>query len=135
MTTKRIVLHFPQRLAGEPVVYKLAKDYDLEFNILKADVTPDKAGRLVLEVSGKDKDYKRGIKYIKGAGVEVKPLSQDIVRDDEMCSHCGVCVPVCPADTFVVEESTREVNFYEDTCVFCGLCVKICPFQAMSIKF
>ena len=60
MTTKRIVLRFPQRLAGKPIVYKLAKDFDLEFNILKADVTPDEEGKLILELHGDKENYKAG---------------------------------------------------------------------------
>lgn len=135
MITKRIVLHFPQKLAGKPVVYKLAKDYNLEFNILRADVSPDEAGRLVLEIRGEKKNYEMGIQYITEAGVQVKPLSKDILRNDELCSHCSACVPICPVDSFVVEPSTREVKFHENSCVVCGLCVKICPFHAMTITF
>ena len=134
MITKRIVLRFPQRLAGKPFVYSLAKDYELEFNILKADVTPEKAGVLVLEVRGKNKDYEAGIRHITEAGIEVELLSKDILRHDELCVHCGVCVPLCPSDTFSVEPTTREVAFHDENCVVCGLCVKICPFHAMSIS-
>ena len=134
MITKRIVLRFPQRLAGKPFVYKLAKDYGLEFNILKADVTPEKAGVLVLEVQGKKKDYEAGIRHITEAGIEVELLAKDILRHDELCVHCGVCVPLCPSDTFSVEPSIREVAFRDENCVVCGLCVKICPFHAMSIS-
>ncbi|MDD3988102.1 MAG: NIL domain-containing protein, partial [Candidatus Omnitrophica bacterium] len=35
MVSKRIVLHFPHRLVNQPLVYKLVKEYDLQFNILK----------------------------------------------------------------------------------------------------
>lgn len=135
MTTKRIVLRFPQRLAGKPFVYKLAKEYDLEFNILKADVTPEAGGRLVLEVRGEEKNYEMGIQYLTEAGIDIEPLSKDIVRDNELCSHCGACVPLCPADTLVVDPATREVEFHDENCVVCGLCVQICPFHAMTINF
>ena len=135
LITKRIVLRFPQSLAGRPVVYKLARDYDLEFNILKADVTPDTGGSLVLEIRGKKGDYERGIKYITDAGVHVKSLSQDILRDDELCSHCGVCVSLCPNGAFVVDSVTRKVNFRDENCIVCGLCVKVCPFHAMTMNF
>jgi ferredoxin len=134
MITKRIVLLFPKKLAGKPFVYKLTKDYNLEFNILKADVTPDKAGLLVLEVQGRKKDYEAGIRHITEAGIEVELLSKDILRNDELCVHCGVCVPMCPSDTFSVDPSTGKVAFHDENCVVCGLCVKICPFHAMSIS-
>ena len=135
MITKRVVLRFPQRLAGKPVVYRLARDYDLEFNILKADVTPETAGNLVLEIRGKKQDYEKGIRYLTEVGVDMKPLSQDILRDDELCSHCGVCVSLCPTGAFVVDADTREVAFQDENCIVCGLCVRICPFHAMTMSF
>jgi hypothetical protein len=52
MISKRIVLHFPHRLVDQPIVYKLVKDFDLQFNILKAYVTPQEEGLMVLELSG-----------------------------------------------------------------------------------
>ena len=135
MVTKRVILYFPQKISGTPVVYQLAKEYDLEFNILKADVNPEKAGRLVLEVRGMKKNYEAGIQFLKETGIQVKPLSQKIQRDEDLCCDCGVCVTLCPTKTFVVDSSTRNVDFEEKKCVFCGLCVKICPYHAMSIQF
>lgn len=135
MITKRIVLRFPKDVAGKPIVYRLAKDYDLEFNIIKADVSPDEEGRLILEIRGDKKSYEAGIKYITESGIDVEPLSKDVLRNNELCAHCGVCVPVCPSDSFVVEASKRSVEFNEENCVVCGLCVKICPYHAMSIRF
>jgi len=135
MISKRIVIHFPYQFADQPIVYKLVKDYDLEFNILKAYITPEEGGLLVLELSGEDKNYKQGIQYLTEVGVKVQSLSQDIIRNDTRCSHCGVCVPLCPAGAFVVEPLTREVHFYDTKCIACGLCIKVCPLQAMEIKF
>ncbi|MBU2257859.1 MAG: NIL domain-containing protein, partial [Candidatus Omnitrophica bacterium] len=68
MITKRIVLHFPQRLVDKPIVYKLIRDFNLEFNILKAYVTPQEEGLMVLELKGKDEDYQKGIKYLESSG-------------------------------------------------------------------
>ena len=135
MISKRIVLHFPHRLAGQPIVYRLVKDYDLEFNILKAYIIPEEEGLLVLELSGEDKNYEQGIQYLKEIGVKLQPLSQDIVRNDRRCSHCSVCVPVCPAGAFVVEPLTREVHFHDDKCIACGICVGACPLGAMEVRF
>ncbi len=103
MISKRIVLHFPRRLVNQPIVCRLAKDHDLEFNILKAYVTPKEEGLLVLELSGEDENCKHGIRYLKEVGIKVQPLSQDVIRDERRCSHCGACVPLCPAGALVVE--------------------------------
>ena len=135
MITKRIVLHFPDQVAERPIVYKLVKDYNLEFNILKAYINSEEGGLLVLELSGGNKNYKKGIEYLNEAGVKVQPLSQDIVRNEDKCGHCSVCVPVCPADAFEVDSSTREVHFYNNRCIACGVCIQVCPLKAMEMKF
>ena len=69
------------------------------------------------------------------AGVKTQPLSHDVVRDDERCTHCGACVTVCPVGALVLNASTRKVDFYKDKCIACELCVKACPPRAMEIKF
>ena len=50
---RKVVLRFPHRLVDKPIIYRLVKDYDLQFNILKASITPKEEGLLVLELSGK----------------------------------------------------------------------------------
>ncbi len=135
MVTKKIVLHFPQKLVNQPIVYKLVKDYNLEFNILKASVTPEEEGLLVLELKGKDSDYKGGVGYLKDVGVKVQPLSKDIIRNEERCTHCSVCVPICPTDALVLHASDRKVDFYNDKCIACELCIGVCPVRAMEVHF
>ena len=135
MTSKKIVLLFPHKLVGQPIVCKLVKDYDLEFNILKANVTPKEEGVLVMELSGKDKNYEQGIQYLKKTGVKVQPLSKDITRDEKKCTHCSVCVPICTAGALILEPLTRKVRFDNAKCIACELCVPACPLQAMEVHF
>jgi len=135
IVSKRIVLHFPKRLVGQPIVHRLVKDCDLEFNILKALFTPEEEGLMVLELSGEQKDYDKGIKYLTKAGVKIQSLSQDVTRNEERCTHCGACVTVCPADAFELDPVTKRVNFINDKCVACGLCIKACPPRAMEVHF
>jgi len=135
MISKRIVLHFPQRLVDKPIVYRLIKDYNLEFNILKAYVTPQEEGLMVLELKGQDAEYEKGMEYLSSSGVKIQPLSEDIVRNSAKCTDCGVCVTVCPAQALVVDPVTRKVIFHEDKCIACELCIKICPTHAMEVHF
>jgi ferredoxin len=135
MTSKRIVLHFPHRLVDQPIVYKLVKDFDLRFNILKAYVTPQEEGLMVLELSGKEENFKQGIDYLQSAGVRIQPLSEDIIRNSAKCTDCGVCVPICPTQALVVDPATRKVLFYDHKCIACELCIKICPTHAMEVHF
>jgi len=133
--SKRIVLHFPKRIVNRPVVCRLAKDYDLEFNILKALVTPEEEGLLVLELSGEQEEYDKGIRYLTQAGVKIQSLSQDVLRNEERCTHCGACITMCPSGAFELDPVTRRVNFYNEKCVACGLCIKACPPRAMEVHF
>jgi ferredoxin len=133
--SKRIVLHFPKRLVDRPIVCRLVKDYELEFNILKALVTPEEEGLLVLELSGEQKAYDKGIRYLTETGVRIQSLSQDVLRNEERCTHCGACITICPSGAFELDLLTRRVNFYDEKCVACGLCIKACPPRAMEVHF
>ena len=135
MGSKRIVLKFPHKLVDQPIVYKLVKDFDLEFNILKAYVTPREEGLMVLELKGEDVSLDKALKYIKSIGVGVQPLSKDIKRNDLKCTHCGACVPICPTEALVTDPLTRKVLFYDTKCIACELCIQACPPRAMELHF
>jgi ferredoxin len=135
VVSKRIVLRFPHRLVDQPIVSNLVRKFDLEFNILKAYVTPREEGLLILELKGDDQAYEEGVSYLKDLGVSVQPLSQDIVRNAARCTHCGACVVVCPTDALVLDPLTRNVHFYDDKCIGCELCIKACPTRAMEAHF
>ena len=133
--SKRIVLHFPPRLVNRPIVYRLVKDYDLEFNILKASISPEEEGLLVLELRGNRQEYEKGIEFLARTGIKVQPLSQDITRDEDKCTHCGACVTICPAGAFVLNPATRVVSFDNEKCIACGICIAACPPRAMKVQF
>jgi len=133
--SKRIVLHFPTRLADRPIICRLVKDYNLEFNILKASVTPEKEGLLVLELSGDQEEYDKGIRYLTKNGVKIQSLSQNVIRNEERCTHCGACITICPAAAFEIHPSTRLVTFHNERCLACGMCIKACPPRAMEVHF
>ncbi len=135
VVSKRVFIHFPKRLVDRPIVCRLVKDYNLEFNILKALFTPEEEGLMVLELSGEQIDYDKGIKYLTKAGVRIQSLSQDFIRNEERCTHCGACITICPVGAFIVEPSTRLVDFSDAKCIICGLCIKACPLRAIELKF
>ncbi len=135
MISKRIVLKFPHRLVEQPIVCNLVKKHNLEFNILKAQVTPREEGLLVLELKGQDDDYNEGINYLTRRGVIVQPLNQDVIRNNTRCTHCGACVTICPTGALVLDPITRKVHFYNHKCIACELCVPACPPRAMEIHF
>jgi len=135
VVSKRIVLHFPSRLVDQPIVSHLIKNYNLKFNILKASVIPDKEGLMVLELTGEQENYDKGIKYLTKTGVRIQSLSQNVTRNEERCTHCGACITICPTGAFELEPITRRVIFDDDKCIACELCIKACPPRAMELHF
>lgn len=131
----KVVLKFPHKLVDQPIIYKLARDYNLVFNILKASVKPNEEGLLVLELEGEEKNYKEAIEYLKKLGVEVQLLSQDIKWNELVCIHCGACVGVCPTGALSVDRVTRRISFDDTKCIACELCIPACPVKAIEICF
>ena len=135
MVRHKIVLHFPHEQFGKPVVSKLVRDFDIDFNILKASITPREEGILVLEVTGEQKNYLKGLEYLESCGIKIQPLSQDIKRDEAKCTHCGACIAVCPTEALTIDRATMEVSFDDDECAACELCIKVCPPRAMEVHY
>jgi len=133
--SKRIVLRFPRRLVDRPIVSRLVKDYNLDFNILKASVTPDEEGLMVMELSGKQDDYDNGIRYLAETGVKIQSLSQNVTRNEERCTYCGACITICPTGAFELDPVSRRVTFDNEKCLACELCIKACPPRAMELHF
>jgi L-aspartate semialdehyde sulfurtransferase ferredoxin len=134
MTTRRVVFKFPKSLVEQPITYRLVKDFDLRFNILRARVT-DEEGLLVLGLEGEELALDKALSWVENQGVVVEPLSRDIVRDDARCVDCGACINVCPTGALILDTATREVSFEAEECVACELCVPACPYRAMQVTF
>ena len=50
-----------------------------------------------------------------------------LIRADENCTSCGICVKVCPAGA-ITQERLQESN--AELCITCGACFKYCPIKA-----
>jgi ferredoxin len=133
--SRKLVLHFPPRLIEKPIVSRLVKDFNLDFNILKASVSPGEEGLLVMELIGERADYDKGVKYLVDTGVKIQSLGQDVIRNESRCTHCGACVTLCPTGAFSLEKGTRMIKFDHSKCVVCELCIKACPPRAMDLRF
>ena len=57
MTSKNVLLIFKSDIMYKPVIYRLAKDFDLVFNILEAKILPRREGRILLELRGEERPY------------------------------------------------------------------------------
>lgn len=133
---KRILIRFKKNTIDKPIVYRLAKDYNLIFNILRAHVYPKAESIMVLEIEGDDENFERGIEYLKSKNLQIEPIEQDITRDENKCVHCGICTSVCATEALYIDRKKRmRVEFDYEKCVACELCVRVCPVKAMSVYF
>ena len=135
MISKRVTLHFLPSVVDEPIISRLTRKYDLNFNILKASIDPEKGGLLVLELGGKKECLEEGLNFLMKLGVRVQPLSSDITYDEERCTHCGLCVGFCPSGALSMDRDTMKVSFDATKCIACEVCIKQCPARAMHVYF
>ena len=135
MTTTKVVLRFPPDLTDQPITYNLIKEYDLMVNILRGHITPKEEGMLVLELTGKKKQFQRGMDYLAKIGVETQKLSKDIRWLKDRCTHCTACTSLCPTSALSVERNTMLVSFEKAECIACEMCVTVCPYNAMEVLF
>ncbi len=135
MYSKMLILRFPKKRVGEPIVVNLVKKFNLTFNILKATIYPRKEGIMVMELSGDRKNFQKGIKYLKSLGIQVETVSQEIKKDEKICIHCGMCIAVCPTGALHIRRADMAVVFDNEKCSACELCVITCPVKAMKVKF
>ena len=109
MHAEMLVLRFSKDVVDQPIIYRLVKDYDLEFNLLKATIYPRKEGLIVMELKGHPKNFRRGIKYLKDSGVRVQRVAHEVRRNEERCYQCGTCTAVCPSGALYIRRPEMEV--------------------------
>ncbi|NLI29900.1 MAG: ferredoxin [Nitrospiraceae bacterium] len=74
---RRVKLLFPQHLVKEPVLFTMAKRYDVIPNIRRARVT-DEIGEMILELDGDEANLEQGIAALRAQGIEVEYIEGEI---------------------------------------------------------
>lgn len=73
---KLVKLIYPEELIKEPVIFTMARQFDVMPNIRKAHV--DKTiGEIVLELEGEEKNLEASIRYLESRGIKVELLSEE----------------------------------------------------------
>jgi L-aspartate semialdehyde sulfurtransferase ferredoxin len=129
---KRVTLTFPRRTVHMPVTYKLAKEFNVAANIIRAQVAPNQIGKLVLELSGDIDELEASLEWMRSQGIGVSLASREIVIDENSCVDCGLCTGVCPTEALILEPETFKLKFLRSRCVVCEQCIPTCPVQAIS---
>lgn len=131
MINKRWLLIFSQNLVNQPITYQLVRKYDLMVNILRAKITPQEQGELMVEVSGTRKNLNSGIDFLSDLGVAVKPLAQQVEWMKERCIECTACTAMCTTGALSVKRPEMGVLFDREKCIACELCIPACPYGAI----
>ncbi len=55
-----------------------------------------------------------------------------VIIDKELCTGCGLCVPVCPDRTIDLIDGLASV--VGEKCMVCGHCQAVCPAEAIKVS-
>ncbi|MDQ6954413.1 MAG: NIL domain-containing protein [Mariprofundaceae bacterium] len=76
----RVYLNFEQDAVTEPVIWKLAKEFDVMTNIRTAAVK-EGMGLVGLEIEGDIETVEASVKWLEAhAGVHVEPIEQNVIE-------------------------------------------------------
>jgi len=79
LAKKALYLFFPQKLIKEPIMFVVAKKYDLLLNIRRAKITSE-AGEATVELEGDAKALEQAEQAFRDSGVKVESVLGDIVE-------------------------------------------------------
>lgn len=129
---KRVTLTFPKRSVHMPITYRLAKDFNVAANIIRAQVAPNQIGTLVVELSGDIDQLDAALDWMHSQNIGISLASREILIDDDVCVHCGLCTGVCPTEALSLDPQSFRLNFTRSRCIVCEQCIPTCPVQAIS---
>ncbi|MDQ6967201.1 MAG: NIL domain-containing protein [Mariprofundaceae bacterium] len=76
----RVYLNFDKNTVTKPVIWQLAKEFDVITNIRTAEVKED-MGLVGLELEGKTEVVEGAIKWLEAqTGVHVEPIEQNVIE-------------------------------------------------------
>lgn len=129
----KVSLYYPASEITKPITYHLIKDYDLQINILHADISLNKVGKLIIDIIGSEWNIEAGLKYIQDQGIRYKLFTKSIIWQENSCVHCGACTAVCPSGALQLDKQSWGLTFDKEKCMICELCVKACPLKVMCV--
>ncbi|MDR0791294.1 MAG: 4Fe-4S binding protein [Methanomassiliicoccaceae archaeon] len=133
MSDKKFRLRFNDSNLHDSVSYVLVSKFNIKPNILQAKIDGS-GGRMILSMSGDEKDIINAIEYLRSKDIEIKQMDDYVRRDENRCIDCGSCVSLCPTFAFEIDRSTWDINLDTNKCVACGFCISACPTHAIMLK-
>lgn len=115
-----------------PITYRLAKDFNVAANIIRAQVAPNQIGTLVVELLGDIDELEASIEWMRSQDITVSLASREISIDEDSCVHCGLCTGICPTEALTLDKETFKLTFTRSRCIVCEQCIPTCPVSAIS---
>ncbi len=131
---RRVNLTFPQQAVGIPVSYRLARDFNVAANIIRAQVAPNQLGKMVLELQGDMDQIDSAIDWMRSLDIIVSLESKEITIDEDVCVDCGLCTGVCPTQSLTLNPHSFRLSFNRSTCSVCEQCIVTCPVDAIAVN-
>jgi L-aspartate semialdehyde sulfurtransferase ferredoxin len=129
---KRVTLTFPRTTIQIPIAYRLAKDFNVAANIIRAQVAPNQIGKMVLELQGDIDEIDSALEWMRFQDINVSVASSEIAIDENSCVHCGLCTGVCPTQALILDPESFRLDFRRSRCIVCEQCVPTCPVNAIT---
>lgn len=129
---KRLTLTFPRSTVQFPITYRLAKDFNVAANIIRAQVAPDRVGKLAVELQGDIDAVDAAIEWMLNLNIEISSVNGEISIDENLCVECGLCTGVCPTQALTLDPQSFLLKFARNRCIVCEQCVPTCPVAAIT---
>jgi L-aspartate semialdehyde sulfurtransferase ferredoxin len=131
---QRVNLTFPKSTISHPLAYRLARDFNIAANIIRAQIAPNQEGKMVLELSGDIDQLESAIEWMRSQDIEVSTDKREIMIDETQCVDCGLCTGVCPTTALRLDSVSFRLDFKRSLCIVCEQCISDCPVEAISIN-
>ncbi len=133
MEQKSIILNFPKTVIEQPVMSRVIKKFDVDINILQANISREEDGYMFAIIKGEPKSIKDSLDYIASLGIQIKLPKEGVIRDEAKCTHCGACTVHCIPQALAINTDTYKVSLDIEKCINCKLCLSACSYGAVSI--
>jgi ABC-type methionine transport system ATPase subunit len=77
--SSRFWLMYPAKLIQQPLLWQLAKKFDVITNVRQASIN-DEIGLVCLELDGKRLEIKNAVKWLEKQGVKVEPIEINVIE-------------------------------------------------------
>lgn len=74
----------------------------------------------------------KALQLLSSPTLEREPTVAHVVG--ELCSGCGICIPLCPYDALNLSEQTKLAEVSDSLCEGCGTCIASCPSGALTLR-